>query len=184
MKTELTVVATKYAEAVLELALKEGGEPLADAVYADLARINKVMRGAPDLELILNHPAVPAEKKRGMIVQLFSQLVRDLTMRLLELLLDKRRLNLLQQIESEYHAILNKKKNISQAVLSCSEPLSDKAVADIKARLVEHLGRKLELEVKVDKSLIGGVVLRLGDQVIDGSLKGKLRSIERALLSV
>jgi F-type H+-transporting ATPase subunit delta len=62
--------------------------------------------------------------------------------------------------------------------------LSDSAIADIKARLTEHLGKKLELEVKVDSSLIGGVVLRLGDQVIDGSLKGKLQSIERALLSV
>ncbi|MBK9770114.1 MAG: F0F1 ATP synthase subunit delta [Candidatus Obscuribacter sp.] len=50
--------------------------------------------------------------------------------------------------------------------------------------MTEHLGKKLELDVKVDPSLIGGVVLKIGDQVIDGSLKGKLKSIEKALLSV
>jgi F-type H+-transporting ATPase subunit delta len=57
-------------------------------------------------------------------------------------------------------------------------------VANIKAQLTEHLGKRLELDVKVDPSLIGGVVLRLGDQVIDGSLSGRLRAIEAALLAV
>ncbi|MBA3992408.1 MAG: ATP synthase F1 subunit delta, partial [Cyanobacteria bacterium DS2.3.42] len=70
------------------------------------------------------------------------------------------------------------------ASLVSSEKLSDEAVANIKARLTEHLGKRLELEVKVDPSLIGGVVLRLGDQVIDGSLKGQLKAIEKALMAV
>ena len=97
---------------------------------------------------------------------------------------DKRRLELLPFIESSYRSLLNAKKNILAATLSCSEPLADSSVANIKAQLTEHLGKKLELEVKVDPSLIGGVVLKIGDQVIDGSLKGKLKSIEKALISV
>jgi F-type H+-transporting ATPase subunit delta len=62
--------------------------------------------------------------------------------------------------------------------------LSDAEVADIKSRLTMNLGKQLDLKVKVDKSLIGGVILRLGDQVIDGSIKGKLRELEKVMLSV
>ena len=58
------------------------------------------------------------------------------------------------------------------------------AIANIKARIAEHMGSNLELEVKVDPSLLGGLVLKMGDQVIDGSLKGKLANLERTLLSV
>ena len=62
--------------------------------------------------------------------------------------------------------------------------LSESDVANVKARLTEHLGKRLELEMSVDQSLIGGFILRLGDQVIDGSLKGKLRAIEKTLMAV
>lgn len=65
------------------------------------------------------------------------------------------------------------------AVLTCAQKLNDSQIQDIKARLTEHLGKKLELDVEVDPSLIGGMILRLGDQVIDGSLKGKLQVVEK-----
>lgn len=184
MKTELATVASQYANAVLELAIKDGGDQLAEKILGELSAINKVTREVPDLELILGHPGIQSEKKRELIVSLFGKLLNDLTMRLLELMLDKRRLNLLPQVENQFREALNARKNIVSANLVCADKLSDSAVADIKARLTEHLGKKLELEVQVDPSLIGGLVLKLGDQVIDGSLKGKLRSIERQLLSV
>jgi F-type H+-transporting ATPase subunit delta len=183
MKSENSIVAMQYAEAVLELALLEKAG-LADQVLKELAEINRVMSATPDLTLVLNHPSVGHEEKRKLLVGLFGGKVDDLTLRLLELLLQKRRIAILPQIETEYRALLNARENIASASLICAEKLSESAVADIKARLTEHLGKKLELDVKVDPSLIGGVVLRLGDQVIDGSIRGKLRNIERALLSV
>ncbi len=184
MKTGNATVAGQYADAVLELAIKDGGDALADKVLSELGAVNKVTRDVPELDLILGHPAIQSVQKREIITSLFSTLVNDLTLRLLELLLDKRRLSLLPQIERQYRESLNVRKNIVGASLVCADKLSDSAIADIKARLTEHLGKRLELEVKVDSSLIGGVVLRLGDQVIDGSLKGKLQSLERVLLSV
>lgn len=119
-----------------------------------------------------------------IVIDLFSGRCQDLTLRLLELLIDKRRIILVPAIEREYHKLLNKRKNIVSASLICADKLSDSAIADIKARIAEHVGSHLELEVKVDPSLLGGVVLKLGDQVVDGSLKGKLASMERMLLSV
>jgi len=184
MKTELATVANQYAQAILELAFKQGGEPLADKVLSELTAINKIILHTPDMETVLQHPAIESKKKRQLLTNTFETIVADLTIRVLELLLDKRRLNLLPQIETAYHHMLNEKKNIVSASLTCADKLDDAAIANIKARLTEHLGKRLELDVKVDPSLIGGVVLRLGDQVIDGSIKGKLQSLERVLMSV
>lgn len=184
MKTELATVASHYADAVLELAVKDGGEAAADKVLSELTAVNKVITDTPDLDLILGHPSIQSQQKKQLITALFSKVLTDLSMRLLELLLDKRRMHLLPQIENQYREALNARKNIVGVSLVCADKLSDSAIADIKARLTEHLGKRLELNVQVDPSLIGGVVLRLGDQVIDGSLKGKLRNLERVLLSV
>jgi F-type H+-transporting ATPase subunit delta len=184
MKTEHSTVAGHYAEAVLKIAFEQKGDALADTVVEDLALINAVMEANPSFEVIFDHPAIRAEEKRKILVSAFGKKVNDLTMRLIELLLDKRRLNLLQPIERQYREKLNQHKRIVNADLVCAEKLDDKAIANIKARLTEHLGKRLDLVVKVDPSLIGGMVLRMGDQVLDGSLKGKLRQLERSLLSV
>ena len=185
MNTELEGAGAQYAQAILELATKSGAPAgLESTVEADLTGINQVVAKTPDLKLILEHPAVSAEKKKALIVSAFKSSVDDLTMRLLELLADKRRMDLLPAIEKKYKALLNARKNIVAASLTCSEKLQDSAIANIKARLTEHLGKRLELDVKVDPSLIAGVVLRLGDQVIDGSVKTKLRELEKVLLSV
>jgi len=184
MKTELSMVAARYAKAVLLLAFKEGGDKLADTVLADLVLINSEIGKFPAFEQILHHPSITPEQKRDSIVKAFKGHINDLSLRLVELMLDKRRFALLKSVEVQFRELLNKHKNILKADLMCAEPLTDKAVADIKARLTEHLGKKLDLAVQVDPSLIGGMVLRLGDQVLDGSLKGRLRELERTLLSV
>jgi F-type H+-transporting ATPase subunit delta len=184
VKTELEGVASKYAEAILALAVAPSAPGLDEAVGSDLTGISRVMQDSADLRMILGHPSIPADQKKAFLVSLFSKKINELTLRLLELLNDKRRLDLIPQIATKYHSLLNERKQIVTANLVCADQLGDKALADIKARLAEHLGKKLDLEVTVDRSLIGGFQLKLGDQVIDGSIKSKLRAIEKTLLSV
>lgn len=181
MNTELQGIAAAYAEAVLDLAAKSQQE---EAVLQELHVINEVFASDKDMTVVINHPAIGAQQKKEMLNKVFSGKLSVLSDNLLNLLADKRRLDLLPFIESGFRSLLNKRKNVVSASLVCSEPLADSNVANIKAQLTEHLGKRLELDVKVDPSLIGGVVLRLGDQVIDGSLSGRLKAIEAALLSV
>lgn len=181
MNTELQGIASAYAEAVIQLAAQSQQE---DLVATDLKLINDVFKSDRDMTVVINHPAIQAAQKKEMLNKVFSGKISVLSDNLLNLLADKRRLDLLPFIESGYRTLLNKRKNVVSASLVCSEPLADGNVANIKAQLTEHLGKRLELDVKVDPSLIGGVVLRLGDQVIDGSLSGRLRAIEAALLAV
>ena len=186
MKGELAAVASQYAEAILELAEQadKGSSAKAEKIQADLKGVIEVFDATPDLGLVLNHPAVPPEKKMSLLLTTFEKKVDDLTIRLLRLLADRRRLEILHEVAERYSALLRQRKGIVSARLSCSRELNKTEIADIKARLTEHLGKALELQVEVDKSLLGGVVLRLGDQVIDGSLKGKLNAIEKDLMAV
>jgi F-type H+-transporting ATPase subunit delta len=174
--------AGQYAEAVLQIA--SNTHDLAEKIATELQAVNQVIKDTPDLQLIFGHPSIANEKKKVFLSALFANKVSDLTFRLLELLTDKRRLKLLPQIERLFRAQLNATNQIVTAKLIGSDPLSESDIANVKARLTEHLGKRLELEMSVDKSLIGGFVLRLGDQVIDGSLKGKLRTIEKSLMTV
>jgi F-type H+-transporting ATPase subunit delta len=174
--------AGQYAEALIQIAL--AGKGLDETIARDLAFVDESIAAIPNLKLVLEHPSVASAVKKEMLKSLFTGKIDEMTLRLLELLNDKRRLALLPQIQSEYHELLNARKNILTAKLTCSDPLAEAALANIKARLTEHLGKKLELDVKVDRALIGGFVLKIGDQVIDGSLRGKLNAIEKSLLSV
>lgn len=183
MKVEQSGVACQYAQAFLELAEKEGSGA-EQKVLTEIEMVSQVLSENQDLALVLSHPSVGPLEKKELLVRLFKAKVSDLTMRLLELLNDKRRLEIVPALVEQYKELLRQKQNIAVASLTCSEQLSQDAIANIKARLTEHLGKKLELEVKVDPSLLGGVVLRLGDQEIDGSLRGRLKAIERTLLSV
>jgi len=183
MSTELGSIAAQWAEALIELA---AGSPGAtdEKVLADLEAINKAVASTPDFSVILDHPSIAGTEKKQLLIKAFEKSVEDLTLRLLQLLADRRRLKLLPYIETTYRQLLNERKNITTASVTSADPLSDKAVAEIKTKLIKQLGKQVELAVKVDRSLIGGIVLRVGDQVIDGSLKGKLEALERSLLSV
>jgi F-type H+-transporting ATPase subunit delta len=183
MKAQASSVAGQYAQAVLDIAYKAGGSA-ADLILNDLKVMHITFNQNPSLGLVLGHPSIPDHEKHKLIADLFAGRVQELSLRLVELLLDKRRINILPQILEEFRKLINLKKNVVSASLFSADKLSERAVADIKARLTEHLGSSLELEVKVDPTLLGGVVLKLGDQVIDGGLKGKLQTLERMLLSV
>lgn len=183
MKSEQTNVAERYAEAVLELAQSAGGD-LDEKVLADITAVNKVISEASDFATVLAHPGIPGTEKKKMVVEMFKKHVQESTLRLLELLIDKRRFELLPLIESEYKRLLFARKNIVTATITSAEQLDDATVQSIKKKIADKLGKKLELDVQVDKALMGGAVLRIGDQVIDGSLLGKLQSLEKVLVSV
>lgn len=185
MKSERDLIGKRYAQALIDLAMENKVVPaLVDSIASDLKTINSTITDSPDLKFILNHPSYSIAQKKSLLQVIFMAKVQELTLHLLDLLVNRLRLDLLPAIEAQYRILLNEKRNIVTAQIISSEKLSDNNMADIKARLNEYLGKSLNLETAVDPSLIAGFVLRIGDQVIDGSLKGRLNSIERVLISV
>ena len=186
MKTAHSKAAAQYAEAVLQLAEQSKGKSetkLDQQVLKDLEYVNLTLSKTPDIWITLAHPGIAAAEKKNILTKLFSNQVNDLTFRLISLLADKRRLQLLKHIELQYKELYRARKNIAAATLTSAEPLAANLVDRLKDQLEKQLAQSLELELAVDPGIIGGLVLKVGDQVIDGSIKGKLRSIERAFLS-
>jgi len=185
VKSERDLVSQRYAQALIELIFANQISPaLPDNIAADLNTINNTIAGSPELRLVLNHPAYSPGKKKSLLQNIFMGQVQEVTLCLLDLLVNRRRLDVLPAIERQYRLLLNEKRNIVTAQLVSSEPLSENSLADIKARLNEYLGKKLHLDMAIDPNLIAGYILRIKDQVIDGSLKGRLAGIEKSLLSV
>jgi F-type H+-transporting ATPase subunit delta len=101
---------------------------------------------------------------------------------LLNLMLEKNRLAIIPEVRNFYQKLLDDMANISRATVTSATPLSDEAVASIKASLEKTTGRSIFVETEVDPELIGGVVARVGDLVLDGSVRSQLTNIKETLI--
>jgi F-type H+-transporting ATPase subunit delta len=183
MSAANSTIGEAYAQALIELAETQG-QQVEQSIYNDLQTVNQSIKQVPEFGVILRHPSVSAAEKKQLLIQLFQGKIQELTLRLIEMLCDKRRLEILPAVEHSYRKLLNERLNIVPATITSAQPLSDEQVNNLKSKLAAKLGKQLEITVNVDQSLIGGVILRVGDEVIDGSIKGKLRILEKSLLSV
>jgi F-type H+-transporting ATPase subunit delta len=181
MKSELSRIAHQYAVAAFEVATAQN---IADALLTDLQRIKDTLDAIEDLKTVLNHPAIPAQEKKKLLIDQFKDQIQELSLRLIEMLADRRRIELLPYIETQYRECVIESKGIIRAVLTSAHEVSEQETKTIKAALTKKLGKEPELEIKVDPSLIAGMQLAVGDQVLDGSIKTKLAEMERSLLSV
>lgn len=180
MKTEERTSAAQYANALLQLADESGD---LRNVYSNLDAVSKAFQAEPELLVLFKHPAISAPQRMQLLQEVNKDLDK-LSGRMLELLVERRKIELLPTILEEFYELLRERHNRVTAQLICAEQISEQETESIKTRLEKKLGKVVELTVSIDKSLIGGYVLKVGDQVIDGSLKGRLQSIEKSLLSV
>ena len=168
--------ARRYAEAVFGLA---GGDNSYDAWAADLDRLAALLE-VPLVAKALTRPAVPASQKLAVIETEVPNL-RSQTRNLLALLLHRDRLELLPDIASAFHELLNRARGIATAHVTTAVPLDDAARGQLGARLSRYVGQRVEMETTVDPDIIGGVVVRIGDLLLDGSVRGRLEALRRRL---
>ncbi len=172
---EPSTVARPYAEAVFRLAdaagsLAQWSETLAglSAVAAD-GRIGAAIKD----------PNLSDAKVAGLFISVLK-LSGDAE-NLVRVLAENGRLELLPQIREQFEALKNEREGVMEAEVQSAFDLSDAQVADLVSRLEKKFGRKVKATVTVDKALIGGVRLVLGDKVIDGSARAQLGALETAL---
>jgi F-type H+-transporting ATPase subunit delta len=168
--------ARRYADAVFELARAENSY---DAWTADLDRLAELMQ-VPAAERALTSPVITPAQKMSVIEAEVPSLTPH-TRNLLQLLLHRDRLGLLPDIAAAFHERLDRERGIVTAHVTTAEPLDPAAQAGLVAKLSTYVGRQIRVETSVDPSIIGGVVARIGDQLIDGSVRGRLESLRRRL---
>jgi F-type H+-transporting ATPase subunit delta len=174
---EPSTVARPYAEAVFRLAdasgaLSKWGEMLAGlaAVAAD-ARVGAAIKD----------PNLSDAKVAGLFISILGGKLTGDAENFVRVLAENGRLALLPQVREQFEALKNEREGVMEAEVQSAFPLSDAQVADLVSRLEKKLGRKVKASVSLDKELIGGVRIMVGDKVIDGSARAQLGALENTL---
>ena len=171
--------AARYARALLDVANKESDPERAEqelAAFVDLVRTN------PDLERTLANPVVSAADKRAIVQQILERLKPTTPVGKLVLLLASRgRLALLPDLLDVYRERLMEHRNVLSAEVTTAAPLSPERAEQLQQRLANATGRTITLTTKVDASILGGVVTRIGGTVYDGSVATRLAKVRDRL---
>lgn len=172
--------ALRYARALFDVAQKEADIQQVGRELSDFARI----MGSHELLMkSLSNPAVPTPRKRAVMEQLLARAggITPTLSKLLLLLADRDRLGLVPEIASAYEARLMEHAQVVRAELTSAVPLGADRVAALRQGLQQVTGREVQLETRVDASIIGGAVARIGSTVYDGSVTTQLQKVQERL---
>lgn len=168
--------ASRYVKSLLTLAVEKN---VLDAVHADMLLFSTIVRENRAFELLLLNPIVKHDKKREILEKLFKAIVNPLTMSILDILTRKNREPLLPAIAREFHDAYNIYKGIGKANITTAVPLDAQLRTEFEKIVKQISGKdKVELKEAVDKEMIGGFILNVGDRQIDTSIKNKLKALK------
>lgn len=172
--------ARRYARALFDVSLKEA-DPR--QVGRELDAFAELVRTHADLERALTHPTVPAARKRALVTALVERLAPPAVVaKLLVLLAERDRLVLVPDVAASFRERLLDHEQVVRAEVTSAAPLPEAAVAKLKASLARATGRDVLMDTKVDGSLLGGVVAKVGSVVFDGSVTRQLERLRARLV--
>lgn len=174
---EPSTVARPYAEAAFRLA--EAGNALGNwsdmlAALATVSQDERVRSAVAD-------PTLSDPQLAGLFISILGSRLNREAENFVRVLAENKRLELLPEIRTQFDALKNEREGVVEAQVQSAFELSDAQVADLMQRLEKKTGRKVRAEVHINKDLIGGVKILLGDKVIDGSARAQLGALETAL---
>jgi F-type H+-transporting ATPase subunit delta len=168
-------VASRYAKSVLELAKEKG---ILDFVVHDMALFAKVCEENHALVATLKSPIILHSKKLTILKKLFEGKVNPLTISLFEIISRKNREDYLFEIAKEFGTQYKEMKGVLSGIVTTPFPINDDLRTQFKGIVSKAYGKEVELKEKVDKDIIGGFILKIGDKQIDESIKNKLQRLK------
>jgi F-type H+-transporting ATPase subunit delta len=174
-------IVETYAQSLLDLARESG---IIDAVEEDLEVVSALLEREPEFQAFLSSPYFAEQTKRDLVRKALAGRINDLTLDFLSVLIDHDRGMLLPEIVERYKQFYRSYRGYQTVTAIVSHPLRE----DQRARLAEDLAAamhaKVDLEVRVDPSILGGVIFRYGDKMLDNSVRGRLtRTVDRIVNS-
>ena len=173
-------IARNYAEALLALARKAGD---LDGFGAAISGLAAAVAGEPRLTNFLASPSVSAADKSRLLEQAFAGKMPRVMVRFLQKLVDNRRQMLLSDIATAYATLVDEQEGRVHAQVTVARQVTDADTAAIVARLSATLGKQVVPHVLVNPAILGGVVVKVGDTVMDGSVRKRLATLRGRLLA-
>jgi F-type H+-transporting ATPase subunit delta len=170
-----TIVAKRYAKALFELAKDKN---IVAQVETDLQAIVQSIEDHADLQKLLSHPNIDSVKKTELLTTLFQGKVADAVLNTVCLLVQRRRESILSELLTDYVKIANEALGQAKAIVSTPIALTSQESQQIAASFSQLTGKKIQVEQVIDPSLLGGIQVRIGDRLYDGSLSGKLQRLQ------
>jgi len=175
-------VAERYATALFELARDSNA---LDVVETDLKRFAGLIEESADLKRLVRSPVFSADDQRRAISAVLDKAeLGGLVGNFIKVAAQNRRLFAVTDMISAFGRLLARHRGEVSAEVTSAEPLSETHLGELKAALKASLGKDVALETRVDSSLIGGLIVRVGSRMIDGSIKTKLNSLKLAMKEV
>lgn len=178
------IIARNYAETLLALAERHGGDPTIDEFGGAIEEVAELLRREPRIRHFLDSPRLDAETKQRALRASFGRRVPELFLRFLLVVVEKRRQGLLPRIADEFRALVDERRGRLRAQITLPHPPDAEIRGDIVGSLERRYGKTIVPEFQVDPELIAGVVIRVGDQILDGSFRRRVATLRRRLYEV
>ncbi len=176
------LVSKTYGDALFELAVEENAT---DSLMQEIQMIQAVLKENADFEKILIHPEIPKQQKLQVIEDVFKGQISDALTGFLRIVVTKGRYKDLPDIFAYFIARVKEYKKIGVAEVISAIPLSGEQQKKIEKKLLDTTRYEtMEIKYKVDKSLIGGLMIRIGDRVVDSTIKSRLASLTSGLMKI
>ena len=177
---ELATIARPYAEALFRVA-KAGNGAANLAAWSDLVSEMAQVAALPDVKALADNPKVSNQLIADTFLSVLKSPVNNEAKNFINMLVQNGRMSMLPEIGAQFHALKNAQEGAADADITSAFALSDAQVNELVATLEKKFGRKLNPSVAVDQTLIGGVRVVVGDEVLDTSVRAKLQQMHVAL---
>ena len=181
MTCQTDALATVYAKSLFELASDAGGNDKVVEIADELEQICELLRQDKEVRLFFTSPIIDVPKRSETISAIFSNRVTDLTLRFLLVLNNKGRLNHLESISVAFDLLVQEAFGRVEVDVFTPTAIDADSINIIKGKVLSMLGKEPVLHPYVDKKMLGGLKLRIGDQLIDGSVQTKLRRLSESI---
>ena len=172
-------MAARYATALFDLARESNA---IDAVQADLGRFDALVAESADLTRLVRSPVFSADEQgRALAAVLERAGIGGLAAKFLKLVTANRRLFAVRDMVKAFRALVAQHKGEATAEVTVAEKLKDEHVEALRAALKSVSGKDVDLDIKIDPAIIGGLVVKLGSRMVDTSLRTKLNAIKHAM---
>jgi F-type H+-transporting ATPase subunit delta len=177
----INIIASRYAEALFQVGEESNST---EKLYNELKAVVDIIKENKEFENILKSPIVSKGDKKDLISNIFGSQIDKEMLNFMKILADKDRLSLIAGITEAFKASLNDKNNILEGIVITAVPMKGDELEGLQGKLSAKYNKTVILKNKVDESVLGGVLVRLGNEEIDGTVKNRLDKMKEQLSQV